>query len=345
MQTPPIDTCNSPEHKPVRQQSTLSYFLLGLLGLIALSVFFVQGRYDPVRWHARTETATQQDMNSAAAQAETTEPIAVDGLRPMTAGQTYDAANLSDKIDGKAELYLSAGFVKLDSRRYILSGEPTQWLEMFVYDMGRYENAFAVFSRQRRSGVQPSKLTGDAYRTANGIFFVHGKFYSEIIGATTSDILMEKMAELAELWIKNHPVSPSAGLDDPSRFPKDGLVPDTIKLNPANVFGFESFDRIFTAEYQQGDQTATLFLSRRDSAQEAADLAEAYAAFLVTYGGQAITPPADAPKVKIIEIMDTFDMVTSRGPFLAGVHEAADPAYGLALIKALNANLEGSHER
>jgi len=314
------------------------------MGLIALAVLMVQGRYDPAQWRAQTEPTKQSGIDGANAQSETTEPVVVDGLRPMSAGETYDAANLSDKIDGKAELYLSAGFVKLDSRRYALSGEPNQWLEMFVYDMGRYDNAFAVFSRQRRGNVQHSTLTGDAYQTANGVFFVHGGFYCEIIGATTSGALMEKTATLAESWIKNHPVGPSAGLDTPALFPKDGQVPDTIKLNPANVFGFESFDRIFTAEYRQGDKTATVFLSRRDSAREAAGLVKAYAAFLTTYGGQAMTPPADAPEIKVIEIMDTFEIITSQGPFLAGVHEAVDPDYGLSLIKNVIANLEETQQ-
>ena len=81
------------------------------------------------------------------------------------------------------------------------------------------------------------------------------------------------------------------------------------------------------------------FLSRRASAQEAADLAGAYADYLLTYGGQKVQAPDGAPPVTIIAILDQYEIVFQRGELLAGVHEADDLAYGLALAAKLYANL------
>ena len=58
------------------------------------------------------------------------------GLKPLTAPETFKADTLSDKIDGKAELYLSAGFNRLFSQRFRDEKASDLWIEAFVYDMG-----------------------------------------------------------------------------------------------------------------------------------------------------------------------------------------------------------------
>ena len=62
----------------------------------------------------------------------------------------YDSISLSDKINGKAELYLAAGFARLETQRFALTDNPGQWMERYLYDMGQHANAFSVFSAQRR---------------------------------------------------------------------------------------------------------------------------------------------------------------------------------------------------
>lgn len=45
------------------------------------------------------------------------------------------------------------------------------------YDMGNSQNAFSVFSAQRRKDADPLNLTRYAYRTSNAIFLIHGRYY------------------------------------------------------------------------------------------------------------------------------------------------------------------------
>ena len=51
---------------------------------------------------------------------------------PLTAGEIFEAQNLSDKINGKAELYLSAGFVRLISQRFKDERGSDLWIEAFL---------------------------------------------------------------------------------------------------------------------------------------------------------------------------------------------------------------------
>ena len=160
-------------------QHRLSVFLIVLLVAIGGAVIWVQNRFDPGMWRQ----VSNQRPPSIDAPSEIPE-----GLVPLCAGERYDAATLSDKIDGKADLYLSAGFQHLECRRYALASDKRLWMERFIYNMGDHSNAYSVYSAQRRSDVQPSNLTANAYLSANSLFLVHGPYYLEIIGSAASDL-------------------------------------------------------------------------------------------------------------------------------------------------------------
>lgn len=321
------------KRRPSVTQRRVSRGILVVLAIIAGGMFVAQSRYEPGQWRA------QSDEEAAAADtpaSETTTEVA--GLRPMGPPETYDATTLSDKINGKAELYLAAGFERLECQRFALADDPAVWLERFVYTMRTAPGAFAVYSQQRRPQAQPLTLATDAYQAANGLFLVQGVNYLEIIGSEASETLQARMIDLARAFVQTHPAT-QAAVDERALFPKEGLTADSIALTPANAFGFERLDRIYTADYAADGHRAMAFVSRRASAAEAAELVGAYVEYLLTYGGQKVQAPEGAPPVTVIAILDQYEIVFQRGDLLAGVHEADDLAYGLALAAKLYANL------
>ncbi|MFZ1986903.1 MAG: DUF6599 family protein, partial [Desulfatitalea sp.] len=326
MQTTPPMGASFRKKTPSVIERRLSLVILSSLAMIAMGLYAVQSRFDPTQWRAQHDEITPPAGTAAPSAAQGGESV-VAGLRPMSPPEMYADATLSDKINGKAELYLAAGFQSLESRRFALDNDPTRWIERFVYTMGDPANAFAVYSQQRRPQAQPLALTAEAYQAANGLFLVQGPFYLELIGSDASAALLDRMTALAQRFVDEHPVA-AAVTDERALFPEDGRVADTIALTPANVFGCDRLDRVFTAAYRFNGQTATAFLSRRASAAEAAELAGAYADYLLTYGGWKITAPDGAPAVTIIEILDQYEIVFHRGDLLAGVHEAGDLTYG-----------------
>ena len=122
---------------------------------------------------------------------------------PLTLPESFDAQNLSDKINGKAELYLSAGFVGLNSQRFKDKKDASLWIEAYLYDMGNGQNAFSVFSAQRREGAAKLDLAQYAYRTSNARFLVHGRFYIEIIASEATERAFNPVKLLAENFIGN----------------------------------------------------------------------------------------------------------------------------------------------
>jgi hypothetical protein len=97
-----------------------------------------------------------------------------EGIQPFAATEIFETNNLSDKINGKAELYLSAGFNRLVSQRFRDERATDLWMEVFVYNMGNNQKAFSVFSSQRREDMEPLGLAKYACRTSNALFLVQG---------------------------------------------------------------------------------------------------------------------------------------------------------------------------
>jgi hypothetical protein len=344
MQTTPPMGVPSRKKIPSVAERSLSLVILSSLAVIAIGLYAVQSRFDPAQWRAQP-VENQAPADTASPSAAQDGESVVAGLRPMSPPEVYDTATLSDKIDGKAELYLAAGFQRLESQRFALGDDPSRWIERFVYTMSEPANAFAVYSQQRRPQAQPLALTAEAYQAANGLFLVQGPFYLELIGSDDSQMLLDRMTALARNFVDEHPVA-AAATDERAFFPEDGRVDDTIALTPANAFGLDRLDRVFTAAYRSKGQTATAFLSRRASATEAAELAGAYADYLLTYGGRKAKAPDDLPAVTIIEILDQYEIVFQRGDMLVGVREASDLTYGLRLAAQLERNLrEAGHAR
>lgn len=320
--------------KAGKREVFLGVGILAILALIGLRVWWQQDQFNPSVIALRSETHVAKDLPKAPADLLDKLPA---GLSVMTPAERFDPESLYEKINGQAELYLSAGFVGLTSQRLVATDGPDLWLEIFVYDMGTGLNAFAVYSSQRREDAQPVAGMPQAYRTDNALFAAHGSLYIEIIASQQAD---QMMSAVAASLMETRPVSEatSIGLE---WFPPTGRDPDSLTVIPANAFGFEKMDRVVTVTYTLDGIEVTAFVSQRPTAQAAQALTEAFKTFLETYGGQTLDPEPSLPAAHVIEIMDTFDIVFAIGPFVAGVHEAMDRPTAVSLALHLEQILKG----
>lgn len=246
---------------------------------------------------------------------------APDGLDPLSPVETFGPENLSDKINGKAELYLSAGFVSLSTQRFSAQEEPEAWLEVLVYHMGSIRNSFSVYSLQRRFEAENLTLGEFAYKTENALYFVHGPYYVEIISSVVRERMVELMLSFAENYVSKTPENHDR-IDELGYFPSKYLSKESISLLPSDAFGFEQFDSIFTAQYNIAGTELTAFLSKRQSQVKAAELAATYTSFLLAQGGTELKSSLDIPGARLVQILDTFELIFSQANVLAGVHGA-----------------------
>jgi hypothetical protein len=323
----------------------LSAIILSTLFLIGVIVVNTHTSFNPAILNEDTLLPAVKTIGQSAPPSpiESFTPLPPE-LQPMTDAETFGRENLSDKINGKAELYLSAGFTGLVSQRFSDKVTPDLWVEVFVYDMGSGQNAFAVFSAQRRENSESLDLTPHAYRSPNAVFLVHGQYYLELIAARAEKGIIQNMESLAATFIGNTRTE-SITITEQNLFPEQNLIADSIALIASDAFGFDRLKEIYTAEYVVNDEPLMAYLSRRKTPEEARELAAAYGEFLTRFGGYKMEVPFPVKNSQAIEILDTYEIVFSFGPYLAGVREATnrDQAIELA-IQLLDKIKEGHGE-
>ena len=259
---------------------------------------------------------------------------------PFSPPERFGPDTLYEKINGRADLYLSSGFVSLSTQRFSMDNAAGNWVEVFIYDMATPENAFSVFSMQRREGVRADGTVSNAYRTENALFMAHEKFYLEIIGTDASDALQQATGLLAQAFVNAHGGTTVASAPGAHLFPESGLQAESLQLVTANAFGYEQLDRIYTAEYLIDGTRLTAFVSDRQSADAASALAAEYRQTLVSYGAATVDAPLAVEGGAVIRFFDTYEIVFSRGKYLAGIHEAGSLEAASSLAERLAVHLE-----
>ncbi len=306
-------------------ETYISASVLMILAGIAVWIFLAQFHFNPAVLPIGALTSGHTEDMSAPGKQPVRSLISLpENTVPLTNPEVFDAGTLSDKIDGKAELYLSAGFLKLQCQRFAKSGHPDSWTEVFVYDMGNPDNAFSVFSSQRRKDAEPLDAAEFSYRTRNALFLAHGNYYLEIISSAASEKNFDFMNSVLKNFIRDHPVKAASSVRETDLFPEPGQVENSITLLSADVFGYQELNRVFTAGYNIGGTELTAFLSRRETSEEAERLASGFHTFLMTFGAKEQEMTVQIGNAKLLEIMETYDIIFSRGPFLGGIHEAED---------------------
>jgi len=307
--------------------------LLCLVG-IAVGVFHKQFSFNPA-----VLVATANAPQPAASTTNGTMPTLPPELAALSAPETFTADNLYDKIDGKAELYLSAGFAGMRCQRLALKTANDVWMEWFVYDMGSLPQAFSVFSLQRRAEAQTLDLTPFAYQTRNALFFVCGRYYVEAVTAMPTEPMMAAMRAMAQQFVAANPPG-AMRIPELELFPPENLEAGSRGLQIADAFGYDRFTNVFTAKYRVDNAEVLAFLEITKTAAAAAGLRDAYRSFLSANGGKDIETGAAPSLGKPINFMDSIEIVFAEGNTVAGVHAAPDAASAAKVARALADSLK-----
>jgi hypothetical protein len=304
------------------------YAILLLLALILAGVLHAQRRFNPA------VTAANQAALAVASHPGVSFPELPD-LRPAGAAEVFDADTLADKIDGRAELYLAAGFEELRCRRFQAGAGEGSWFEIFLYAMKDADAAYAVFTGQRREGAEPLDLGEEAYVTENALFLVQGARYVELVGSAVGQ--RDTLVAAARALLGAAPVGAAAARRERDLLPAEAQVPGTLELLPQDAFGFDQLDQVYAARYRTAEGEGLLFVATRASPEEAQALARAYEEFLLSNGAAAGGEPVDGARV--FELFGRFELIWAEGAVAAGVHDATGEAWAREMAASLRRRL------
>lgn len=324
-------------------QKLTGYSILVVLGLITVGLLVQQSRFNPAVTLALRVPLLQGRVQAVSSQSQAATAALlpeVSGFTPQAPVESYNPDNLSDKIDGKAELYLSAGFKEMSCRMFSLGAAGGTHVDVYLYDMGSPSNAYAVFSGQRRPGSPNIPLTANAYATANALFFTQGRFYAEIVADRAAEALQKSLEAYATALLAKIP-SEGGTKDETALFPKEGLTLESVRLSATDAFGLEGFNNVLTGEYSLKAGKATAFMARRDTPEQARVEARRYLDFLSANGYKKIPAPGAPENIQVLSLEDSFEVVLVQGQTLAGVHDATSLAAALELAGRLQNELKG----
>ncbi|HPB30425.1 MAG TPA: hypothetical protein PLB62_03115 [Candidatus Sumerlaeota bacterium] len=321
-------------------------------GIVILCVLFCLGvwiftrakHYNESAWFGR---AHQTGETSAAAEiapdaVELAGEIIPEGYAAMGDEEVFDSETLSDKINGKADLYLESGFASMRARRFFDKNNPETWFEVYLYNMGEPRNALTVFSLQRRKeGRDAPEIGAWAYTAGNAIFFMKGPWYVEIV-SSSEDEAGASLIRCAQSLLSSLE-GEELVFEELNLLPKDNMLHSSLKYFSSNGFGFHRLDRILAVNYQAGEREIMAFVSVRDNPEEAAELANAYYKFLLELGAES-APLQDTgiPGILSADVLGDLEIIFNHDRMLYGIHAATDrsAAVNLAIRMLNHANTE-----
>lgn len=324
-----------------RSQPLVGTAILILLVLIAAAILLKQARFDESMFDALVMQTGRIDSGAGETSGPDISSISPEEFSPMSDAETFDRTTLSDKIDGKADGYLDAGFLRLTCRRFVSDSRQDQWFEFYLYDMEIPRNAFSIYSKQKRDGVADQDFTEFAYATENAVFFATGRYYIEIISAAQDPDLVASMIQMSKNFIRKYAAG-SVTLPELAYLPTEGLDTKSVSLIPKDGFGYSGFDNIFTGTYEIEGNRVMAFVSIRETPGAATALAKGYDDTLSEFvGDERIAPETrQLPGLVIVDLFGEYEMFFTKSNIIAGVHGVADKAVGERLAESLYNQIE-----
>jgi len=311
---------NSIQNRAKPLETIISICIIALLLTVAVFILIKQSDFDMSRYGIDINAQTQEKTSKIVLS-----KFIPPNFKEFSDPKTYTAENLYEKINGKAPLYTEAGFEKLYTQRFVSQTDDTLWAELYLYDMADPENAFAVFSQQKRPQAMPLDIVEPAfgYKTTNGIYMIRGNYYIEIIGSTSDQTLVDAILNIAKKIQSDLPAQQTM-IPELEMFPKENLIQGSFTFYRTAAFGFEGLTDVFTARYEINNETITAFISKRNNPQDAQTLAKSYKDFLVTNGAKIIDAGNKTLSSSALDFYGTIEIVHTKDSFVLGIHTAED---------------------
>lgn len=223
--------------------------MLGFLPAIALLIYIDGKDYDSSLIQFQTSQPDRESMTDLF-------PREIAGFRNVGSIRTYSKDNLYEYVNGHAEYFISAGFIRLAVGEYKASNSVGQEPDVVVdiYDMGKSIHAFGILSDESGGNVDEilPGLTG--FRTPLGMNFATGHYYVRI-SSYNKNTPLNPFAESVNSKID----SGADPFPEFSRLPEIGEVVTTRFIKEA-YRGLEFINNVIEREYRVDGKSIQIFI-------------------------------------------------------------------------------------
>src|SRR5262249_53820071 len=214
------------------------------------------------------------------------EALTPEGFTKKSLVERYTEANLYEKINGRSELFHSYDVTGMTFVTFSKAGDPTKFIDVFLYDMTTPLGAFGVYSVERSSGSKAIATSDGGHRAGADLFFRKGQYYASILTSGPDEEVQKAASALAET-LANRLKGEAADLWGLAMLPAKNRIDDTIQYLMVDALGLDFLTNAFTARYRDGETEFTAFVARCKSADSAAEVLAKYKAHLEEFGDLA----------------------------------------------------------
>jgi hypothetical protein len=264
--------------------------------------------------------------------------------------ETFNAENLFEKIDGRAESFIQYDVRGMAYTYYHPAGDDSNELQLYIFEMANDLKALGKYGSEKPEETTPVPIGTEGYSASGSLLFRTGKYYTQIV-STKDD---PKFNEFALAIAKRVAAAQGAGsASEGSNETGAPTGPDAIfaalptgkgKANPKyvaqDVFGYAFLNDVFMADYEADGSTWQGFLRPYADAKEAKAMYEKYLETVKADGAEVKTEMSkDCEAMVVSSNIGLVDVVFLKGNTLAGVNGATEAKPAIEFAKAFAAEL------
>ena len=231
--------------------------------------------------------------------------------------ETFNAANMFEKIDGRAESFTQNDVTGMVYTSYHPIGDDSNEVQIYIFEFDHAKDlrAQSKYVSEKPETLTPVKFGTEGYTSAGSVHFYADPFYTQVIVTTEEDPKFAKFAlEMAKRIAAKQSPEPSGESMGEGEKPAPvqskaaqkassiyALLPkgpgrEEPKFVAQDVFGYGFFSNIYMADYKDGPVTWQGYLRPYATAEEAQAVFEEYVASAKKDGGD----PKPTPRTGLI---------------------------------------------
>jgi hypothetical protein len=207
--------------------------------------------------------------------------------------RTYGAADLWEFIDGAADTYLACGFQEVVTSEYSNQALGAQ-VAIDIYRMNDSRSAFGVYSQEANPEYEFRAIGVEGYLGGTVLNFWSGPYYVKLTTFTERDDLKQEMTRLAEA-VSLKLGDPGVAPVEVGYFPRENMVPHSVRYLATNVLGQSYLSGGFEASYRDGAKESALVFVALASPEAAREALSRYRQHVASATGSVedLKSPAD----------------------------------------------------
>lgn len=257
--------------------------------------------------------------------------IALDGIKPMSPTEFYNADNLYEKIDGRSPAYQNFHVQGLRCRTFSVTAEPGSFVDVYEYTFDTPVDAFGMFSLERDPKGKPIDFIADGYSGEMGWFFRRGVVYVQIIASDQKPKTISLAESLARNRAKELPEN-DGGLAGRRKLPAAGMITDSVAYIPENAQGQSGLRDVFQAKYNSDGAVIPFFIMVAKP-EDAAKAWKSFHDFCARFGKAEDLPDVNGAKVFSALLFGKTKVVYVREGEVGGAFDVTDAAKGKDFVE------------